>query len=537
MKTIKNPIIPGFYPDPSICRVGNDYYLICSSFELFPGIPLFHSTDLVNWQQITNVMSAQNDFTVRANTMNGGVFAPTIRYYNGTFYIIDFCDGKNFIVSASNPEGPWSKPHFLNDVTGFDASLFIDDDGSAYIVGNGIKVGSDQHLGIYVCPFDLQSMSVTGEKVPIWDSALRGSHSPEAPHIYHIGKYYYLMIAEGGTQEFHAVSIARSTNLFEWFEGDPANPILTNRQLGRTAKITNIGHADLCQDSDGNWFAVCLGSRPYGGYHKNIGRETFLCPVVWENDWPICSPKTGKMEFEYNLPGEAKQNPQSKVDEWTFDGPKLPLNAVLWGSNSNSSNVFQLQNHHLTLSCQPASITKPLHQDLKGENPPIAFMGRRQTSINFTVTTKMNFVPQDKEAAGIAVMQASNHQFRFEVVRNQQNYWLRLILVQTDFNGPSYLPTYQAQTTEKLVAKVPIDLNILQNGLELRLQATGQNYRFMYCNEGNWQDICSNIDARLINPEKISCMVGTLLGVFATSNERPSTNHATFDNFTYTNND
>ena len=537
MKTIKNPIIPGFYPDPSICRVGNDYYLICSSFELSPGIPLFHSTDLVSSQQITNVMSSENDFTVRANTMNGGVYAPTIRYYNGTFYIIDFCDGRNFIVTASNPAGPWSKPHFLDDVTGFDASLFIDNDGSAYIIGTGIKVGSDQHPGIYLCPFDLQSMSVTGEKVAIWDSALRNAHSQEAPHLYHIGNYYYLMIAEGGTQEFHAVTISRSTNLFEWFKGDPANPVLTNRQLGRTAAITNVGHADLCQSADGNWFAVCLGSRPYGGYHKNLGRETFLCPVIWENDWPVFSPKTGKMEAKYKLIGEAKRLPVPKVDKWTFESPNLPLNAILWGSNSNSSNVLQLQNQHLTLSCQPASITKPLHQDLKGENPPIAFMGRRQTSINFTVTTKMNFVPQDKEAAGIAVMQASNHQYRFEVVRNQQDYWLRLILVQTDFNGPSYLPTYQAQTTEKLVAKVPINLNILQNGLELRLQATGQNYRFMYCNEGNWQDICSNIDARLINPEKISCMVGTLLGVFATSNGRPSTNHATFENFTYTNND
>ena len=212
---IKNPIIPGFYPDPSICRVGDDYYLVCSSFELSPGIPLFHSKDLANWEQLCYVLTPQNGFYVEKNTGNGGVMAPTIRYYNGTFYIINcnFSDRGNFIVTAKDPAGPWSAPHFLDDVPGIDASLFFDTDGTCYIMGTANiwpdgKGGMRQ--GIWAAEYDTQNFRLISEPVALWGGAMAGVASPEAPHIYHIGDWYYLLIAEGGTEMYHSATVARS---------------------------------------------------------------------------------------------------------------------------------------------------------------------------------------------------------------------------------------------------------------------------------------------------------------------------------------
>lgn len=337
-KKMKNPVLPGFYPDPSICRNGDDFYMVCSSFEMYPGIPVFHSKDLANWEQIGYAMTMDNEFHVEPNTMTSGVMAPTIRYHQGTYYIINtnFCDKGNYIVTAKDPAGPWSLPYWLDDVPGIDASLFFDEDGRVYVIGTGdvvVRADEKRDRGIWLCEFDVETMKTKGAISVIWDSALRVAESPEAPHIYKVGAYYYLVIAEGGTEHYHAVSVARSRELRGWYEGNPANPVMTHRQFGFTYPIDNVGHADLIDTPNGNWYAVLLASRIIWGQHKNLGRETYICPVMWERDWPVFSPGSGKIEWEYPADGDppwTEYAPEAGTDH--FEGETLGMQWNFWGT-------------------------------------------------------------------------------------------------------------------------------------------------------------------------------------------------------------
>ena len=231
MNKIINPIIPGYYPDPSICRVGDDYYIACSSFELCPGIPVFHSKDLVHWEQICNAFTPENGLHLEKNSGVGGLMAPTLRYHDGTFYIMNtnFNDRGNYIITATDPAGPWSMPHWLDDIPGIDASLFFDNDGQCYVMGTGNVWDNGAGVmerGIWLAKYDIENFKMAGEPFTIFNNALRVATSPEAPHLYHIGDYYYLMIAEGGTEHYHSVVVARSKELFAFYEGNPANPVM-----------------------------------------------------------------------------------------------------------------------------------------------------------------------------------------------------------------------------------------------------------------------------------------------------------------------
>jgi len=304
--TFRYPILPGFYPDPSICRVGDDYWLVTSSFSYFPGVPVFHSLDLVNWEQVGHVLDRPSQLDLDGVQHSHGIFAPTIRHHDGIFYMITTLVGKqgNFIVTAKNPAGPWSDPYWLEDAPGIDPSLFFEEDGSVWVTGTADSPDA-AYWGdneIWMRELDLETMKLTGPRYGLWRGAAKQAHWPEAPHLYRIGEWYYLIIAEGGTEYHHAVTIARSKNLKGPYEGNPANPILTQRHLGKTASIWNAGHADLVQTQTGEWWMVCLASRPYGGHFRNLGRETFLTPVVWEDEWPVVSPGTGKLEFQYPVP-------------------------------------------------------------------------------------------------------------------------------------------------------------------------------------------------------------------------------------------
>ena len=262
-KTFQNPIIPGFYPDPSILRVEDDYYLINSSFGLFPGIPVFHSKDLVNWEQIGNALDRVGQHFVPGDSVNGSVMAPTIRYHEGTYYIIvaNFSVGGNLMITAKDPAGPWSDPVYLEDIPGIDASIFFDDDGKCYAQGTG-SFNDDLELlpemvfqgrrGIWVCEFDVKTMKAAGPKKFVWDCALNNASSPEAPHLYKKDGWYYLIIAEGGTEHYHAVTVARSREVMGRYEGFKGNPVLTHRHLGYDYPLANVGHADIVQLPDGS---------------------------------------------------------------------------------------------------------------------------------------------------------------------------------------------------------------------------------------------------------------------------------------------
>jgi xylan 1,4-beta-xylosidase len=275
----RNPVVPGFHPDPSVCRAGEDYYLACSSFEYFPGIPLFHSRDLVHWTQIGNALDRTSQLLLTPDGgSSAGIYAPTLRYHDGRFWLIVTnvsCGEGNLLFTATDPAGPWSEPVRLSGVRGIDPDLAWDEDGACWCT----------YAGVEQVRIDPQTGEAFGEPHRVWSGT--GAKYPEAPHLYHIGEYWYLLIAEGGTESGHSVSIARGTSPTGPFEPCPANPVLTHR--GIEHPIQNTGHADLVQAPDGSWCMVLLGVRPRGGtpgWHV-LGRETFLARVAWVEGWPV----------------------------------------------------------------------------------------------------------------------------------------------------------------------------------------------------------------------------------------------------------
>ncbi|RIV39133.1 glycoside hydrolase family 43 protein [Micromonospora radicis] len=278
--TFRNPVVPGFHPDPSVCRVGEDYYLVCSSFEYFPGVPILHSRDLVNWRQIGNVLDRPSQLELPPDThASGGVFAPTIRHHDGRFWMVttNVSIGRHLLVTATDPAGPWSEPvHF--DLPHVDPSLAWDDNGDCWLTVSGVESYR----------IDPTAGTVLEGPVPMWSGT--GGQYPEAPHLYRIGDWWYLLVSEGGTHTGHAVSVARSRNIRGPFEPGPVNPFLTHRSTNRPVQAT--GHADLVQATDGSWWLVLLGIRARGQwppYHV-LGRETFLAPVRWVDGWPVVDP-------------------------------------------------------------------------------------------------------------------------------------------------------------------------------------------------------------------------------------------------------
>jgi beta-xylosidase len=539
-KQLINPILPGFYPDPSICRVGDDFYMITSSFSLFPGVPIFHSTDLANWEQIGHILDRKSQLHTTADHMTAGIMAPTLRYHDGTFYMIttNVSDKWNFIVTATDPLGPWSDPYWLEGCPGIDASLFFDDDGKAYITGTRGEISDGGNHGsqvIWISEIDLVNMRLVGEKRTIWGGALNNCASPEAPHLYKKDGYYYLMIAEGGTEHFHAVTIARSKNIFDYYEGYAGNPILTHRHLGRDYPICNVGHADFVELKSGEWYSVMLASRLIEGYHKNLGRETFISPVIWEEGWPVISPGTGKVEWSYPAPELPAFTPKPKQERDDFEDEKLGMDWAFFGTPYD--DFYSLSESKLTLRLLPRQMSPELRKiDLTSTNtikkvPSLSFIGRRQQHANFRISVRMCFDPlSENETAGIIVMQASNHQFRFERSMEKGKQILRLIQCTSELNGYPHQPHFKGVTTETQLKKTVVD----GGDIILTMIAEGQAYSFYYGNsDGSLSCLYENADARKINPEIVGGMVGTMIGMFASSNGQESTNNAEFDWFDY----
>ena len=291
--TLPNPVLPGFHPDPSITRVGDDYYLACSSFEYLPGVPLFHSRDLVRWEQIGNVVTRPGQLAVEKVPTLGGAWAPTIRFHDGRFWLVvtDAMGRGSLIFTAEQAEGPWSDGIVMQGVPGIDPDLAWDTDGTCFVTYSGLQLDGDhagEHLGIQQVRMDLETGQAREEPRSLWSGT--GLMFPEAPHLYEIDGTWYLLIAEGGTERGHSVSIARGTRPDGPFEGCPANPVLSARSTARP--VQNTGHADLVRTPDGGWALFLLGMRP-GGLTRAfspMGRETFSTTLEWGDGWPVVQP-------------------------------------------------------------------------------------------------------------------------------------------------------------------------------------------------------------------------------------------------------
>jgi len=289
---VLNPAVPGFHPDPSVVRVGDDYYLACSSFEYFPGLPLFHSTDAEHWTPIGHVVTRPGQLAIEGVPTGGGAWAPTIRFHEGTFYITvaDAMGRGGLIFTATDPAGEWSDGTLMVGADGIDHDIAWDADGTCYVTYSGLLLeGEDfgKHLGIQQVRMDPTTGQALEEPRSLWSGT--GKMFPEAPHLYEVDGTWYLLVAEGGTERGHSVAIARGPSPQGPFEGHPANPIHTHRSTAHP--IQNSGHADLMDTADG-WVMVSLGTRPRGATRAfaPMGRETYQTRVTWADGWPVVEP-------------------------------------------------------------------------------------------------------------------------------------------------------------------------------------------------------------------------------------------------------
>ncbi len=513
-RIFRNPILPGFYPDPSICRVGDDYYLVTSTFEYFPGLPIWHSRDLVHWRQIGHVLDRPAQLPLDGVRPSGGLYAPTIRFSQGVFYVINtLIDGQtrsgNFIVTATDPAGPWSEPHWLDPAPGFDPSLFFDDDGRVWYVGSVLAEEGHYkgHTNIWLQELDVRTMRLIGEPQVLWDGALKGAVWAEAPHLYKIQGRYYLMVAEGGTEHNHAVTMARSAAVTGPYEPNPRNPIMTHRHLGLNYPLVGTGHADLVDTPSGEWWMVLLAMRPYGGYFYNLGRETFLVPVRWEDGWPIVSPATGRVEFAYPAPDLPEYRFPAEPACDHFEGPALALH---WNFLRTPRDEFW------SLSERPGYLRLRLRPERLSEPANPSWVGRRQQHIHFAARTALEFTPRsEQECAGLALVQNKDFYFLFVVSRGAETV-VRLIK--------------RAYGQEELVAEQPAGAGRVY----LKVEAHEQAYSFHVALEpARWRPVAEAIDGRILSTPVAGGFVGTYLGLYASSNGLPSANSADFDWFEY----
>lgn len=532
-RTYRNPIIPGFYPDPSVCRVGEDYYLVTSTFEYFPGVPIFHSRDLVNWRQIGHVLDRPAQLNLDGLAASAGIYAPTIRYHQGTFYMITTLvtrgarqtESGNFLVTAKDPAGPWSDPYWLEDAPGIDPSLLFDDDGRVWYTGNREPPGGELfpgHREIWLQELDLDTMQLTGQRYGLWDGACGGVHA-EAPHLYKINGLYYLMIAEGGTGHNHAVTIARSEAVTGPYESNPRNPILTHRHLGLDYPITNTGHADIVETQNGEWWMVALASRPYGGYFYNLGRETFLTPVRWEEGWPVVSLGAGRIEFEHiapSLPAHPWPAPPA-CDH--FEAPRLGLQ---WNFLRTPRAYFW------SLIEDVGKLRLKLRPETLAEEALPSFIGRRQQHIDFVARCAMDFVPQAPyESAGVVLLQNNHYHFRFVVTQSgASGPVIRLVKRSAAPDRELFHDTRRTASQDETLAEQPITAGRVY----FQVSAAGQVYSFYYAAEaGRWQPLAEDVDGRILSTPVAGGFVGAYIGMYASSNGENSTNSADFAWFEY----
>jgi len=522
----RNPVLKGFYPDPSVVRVGEDYYLVTSTFGWFPGIPVFHSRDLVHWTQIGNAIDRTGQLDFGKHDLVNGVFAPAIEHHDGRFYIVNTCFpscGGNYVITATDPAGPWSDPVWLPDLAGgIDPSLFFDDDDTTWIVNNDLPEGGKEryngHRAIWLQQFDAATLRTRGPRKVILDGGIDPAAKPEyveGPHLFKHDGWYYLTAAEGGTGEMHQQVILRSRQVTGPYVPWSQNPILTQRDLPRDRPypITSTGHADLVRTQTGDWWAVFLGNRPYpplDGHHVNTGRETFLLPVTWQDGWPRITAPGQAVPYVHDvpkLPADTAALPTSGSftinDE--FDGDRLPFH---WMTVRNPrEHWYRLDGGTLRLQAREVSLGAR-------DNP--SFLARRQQHQDATVTTSVAFAPQrDGDIAGLAAFQ--NEEFWYLLAITRENGKDVLVLDRRDGRDKRESTSGTRLTT----ALLPPDR--AGQPLQLRIRMHGAKVEFDYAlSDGIWRTFASDLDGTLLSTSVAGGFTGAVFGVYAARQEAPA---------------
>lgn len=509
-----NPILQGCYPDPSITRKGNDYYLVCSSFAMFPGVPIFHSNDLVNWKQIGHVLDRTSQLKVEDCGISAGVYAPAIRYnpYNDTFYMIttQFSGGfGNIIVKTKDPMQGWSDPIKLN-FEGIDPSIFFDEDGKAYVVHNDApdkgKERYEGHRVIKVWEYDLEKDQViAGTDKIIVDGGTDINKKPiwiEAPHLYKKDGRYYLMCAEGGTGGWHSEVIFMSDSPKGPFKPAPSNPILTQRYFpqNRANKVDWAGHADLVKGPDGKYYGVFLAIRPNEKDMVNTGRETFILPVDWSGTYPVFENGLVPMDCKLKMPAGVENktgkdgffpNGNFKFED-NFTAEKLDYRWIgMRGPREDFISIAKKGGLQIT----------PFATQIK-EVKPISSLFYRQQHSHCTVSTTLKFKPaSENELAGLAWYQSERFNYVFGVTKKDKEYML--VLARTE----------KGKTT--ILASTPIDV---KEPITLQAQAKGNDYRFFYSvNGGKRINLGGIVSGDILSTNVAGGFTGSLIGLYATS--------------------
>jgi xylan 1,4-beta-xylosidase len=502
----RNPILSGFYPDPSLTRAGDRFYLVHSTFAYFPGIPVFESVDLVHWKQIGNVIERASQLDYAGLGVSRGVFAPSIEFHDGVFYVLNthVDGGGNYVVTAKNPAGPWSDPVWLPDLEGgIDPSLFFDDDGKAYVVNNGPPEGQplyDGHRAIWIQQLDRTSLKTQGPRRVLVNGGVDLAKRPiwiEGPHIYTRSGWYYLSCAEGGTGPQHSQVVLRARSVWGPYEPYPANPILTQRDLpvDRPDPVTNAGHADLVEAPDGTWWATFLATRTYEGVHYNTGRETFLLPVTWRDGWPTILDRGRAIPYVTAGPSFMSAGDQAPYtgnftwrddfDHQTLDSPWLHLRAPqrAWFDLKSKPGVLKIEPQLVGLETSA--------------NP--SFLARRQQHMVFDASTSM-VPPRDAGvSAGLAAFQNEKH-------------WYFLGAQQTARGLQVFVDRKQGDSIRRIASRtMPVT-----SRLRLKISADARHYSFWYgSSDTDWTALVERDDGSILSTHVAGGFVGAVLGPFA----------------------
>lgn len=499
----KNPIIPGFNPDPSVCRVGDDFYLVTSSFEYFPGLPIYHSKDLINWKQIGHCLTRDSQLPLHKVSASGGLYAPSIRYHDGLFYVIctNVSDKGNFYCTATDPSGPWSDPIWV-DIKSIDPDIFWDEDGKTYFVTQGDE-------GIRVTEIDIKTGKVLSPERLVWGGI--GGRFPEAPHIYKKDGFYYLLLGEGGTEYMHSATIGRSRNIFGPYESCPLNPILTHaNRRGQSNTIQGVGHADLVQAKDGSWWMVFLGFRVthQWAYYHVLGRETFLAPVDWpKGGWPQVN-GNGTVSLNMEVPTLPLHPIEKAAIRTNFDADKLGFEWQYLRNPVRENYSLTEKKGWIRISTSPYTLD---------ETEAISMICRRQTEHDFRAETLLEFNSSaNNEEAGMTLIQNNTHHYDLLLKKlgNQHVVQLRVKV-----GSLSYI------AGEKQVKS---------NKLKLKIEGTPSQYAF-YCAEAdsdNFNEL-GRLDTRYLSTEVAGGFTGVMIGLYTSSNGKPSKARAYFDWFDY----
>ena len=508
----KNPIISGFYPDPSICRVGDDYYMVNSSFEWYPGMPIHHSKDLVNWELIGYGLSRPNQVELPVGLKDSrGIYAVTIRHHEGLFYLITTCVNckNNFYVTATNPAGPWSDPVWLGS-RGIDPSLFWDEDGKCYYTGHANITGANdwpEKNGAWIQELDTKQGKLIGEPKQITHGHAKNARWTEGPHLYKKDGKYLLLVAEGGTGFHHGVTMHHSDNVWGPYIPFHSNPVMSHRQLGQDFPIHSVGHADLIQTQNNEWWSVMLGKRKKEEFSL-LARETFLTPVKFENEEgypiPVFNPGVGHLLMEQKRPN-LPWTPFKKVaarDE--FDTKDLALE---WNFlRTPYTKWYAIEKGALNLQLRPEILDSLV-------NP--SYIARRIQHHKFEASTHLLFDAKNaKEQAGIAVYRNSTNHIQLVKEKND------LVLFATK------------KGKRQEMARVPF------KGKEVFLKIEGDNIRstFSYgTSESNYTTIGGVQDLTIVSDEVAGGFSGPYVGMYATSNGEKTKGIASFNWFEYKN--